>query len=91
MHFFAFRIIGHCACWVTRRVARNSQWRGCLEGLGAEPLAAGGQRGSPPAAGGWGSWGKPPSRRRYGVLGAEPPALENFAFFCKNNLILELF
>ena len=24
-------------------------------------------------------------------LGAGPPALENFAFFCKNNLILELF
>ena len=24
-------------------------------------------------------------------LGTEPPALENFAFFCKNNLILELF
>ena len=23
-------------------------------------------------------------------LGAEPPALKNFAFFCKNNLILEL-
>ena len=27
----------------------------------------------------------------FGVLGAEPPALENFAFFCKNNFILELF
>ena len=24
-------------------------------------------------------------------LGAEPPALENLAFFCKNNVILELF
>ena len=23
-------------------------------------------------------------------LGAKPPALKNFAFFCKNNLILEL-
>ena len=32
-----------------------------------------------------------PSRRRYGGLGVEPPALENFAFFCKNNLILGLF
>ena len=30
-------------------------------------------------------------RRRHGGLWAEPPALENFAFFCKNNLILELF
>ena len=27
----------------------------------------------------------------FGGLGAEPPALENFAFFCKNTLILELF
>ena len=27
----------------------------------------------------------------FGGLGAEPPALENLAFFCKNNLILELF
>ena len=27
----------------------------------------------------------------FGSLGAETPALENFAFFCKNNLILGLF
>ena len=27
----------------------------------------------------------------FGGLGAEPPALENFAFFCKMNLILQLF
>ena len=27
-----------------------------------------------------------PSRWRHGGLGAEPLALENFAFFCKNNL-----
>ena len=27
----------------------------------------------------------------FGGLGAEPPALENFAFFCKNNFILGLF
>ena len=27
----------------------------------------------------------------FGGLEAEPPALENFAFFCKMNLILELF
>ena len=26
-----------------------------------------------------------------GGLGAKPPALENFAFFCKNNFILGLF
>ena len=55
---------------------------GCFGGLGAELPAAGSQRGS-------GS--KAPSRRRQGGLGAEPPALKNFAFFCKNNLILELF
>ena len=39
----------------------------------------------------WGSEGKAPSRRRHGGLGAEPPALENFAFFFKNNLILGLY
>ena len=39
----------------------------------------------------WGFGGKAPSRRRHGGLGAEPPALENFAFFCKNNFILGLF
>ena len=50
-------------------------------GLGAKPLAAGG----------WGSGGKAPSRRRHGGLGADPLALEYYAFFCKNNLILELF
>ena len=31
----------------------------------------------------WGSGGKASSRRRHGGLGAEPPALANFAFFCK--------
>ena len=30
-----------------------------------------------------GSGGVAPSRRRHGDLGAEPPALENFAFFAK--------
>ena len=43
------------------------------------------------AAGGSGFGGKAPSRRRHGGLGAEPSALENFAFFCKNNFILGLF
>ena len=67
---------------------------GCLGVLGAEPPAAGGQ---------WGSGGEASSFRRLGVwglspqppearsLGVEPPALENFAFFCKNNFILGLF
>ena len=59
-----------------RRVARNSQWGSCVGGLGEEP----------PAAGGWGFRGKAPSRWRHGGLGAETLALENFAFFCKNNL-----
>ena len=33
-----------------------------------------------------GSGGGVPSRRRHRGLGAEPAALENFAFFCKNTL-----
>ena len=77
-----------------RRIARNSQWGRCFGVLGAEPPAAGGQ---------WWSGGEGPSCRRLGVrgqspqppetrgCGAEPPALKNFAFFCENNLILELF
>ena len=44
----------------SRCVARNSQWEGCLGGLGAEPPAAGGQ---------WGSEGKAPSHRRLEVWG----------------------
>ena len=36
----------------------------------------------------WGQSSQPPEARG---LGAEPPALENFAFFCKNNFILGLF
>ena len=55
--------------------------------LGEAVFAMGGE-----AAGGQlGVWGEAPSRWKHGGLGAEPPALENFAFFCKNNLILELF
>ena len=56
--------------------------RGCFRGLGAEPPAAGGQMGS---------GGETPSRRRHEGLGAEPLALNNFGFFCKNILILGLF
>ena len=55
---------------------------GCFGGLGAEPPAAGGQMGS---------GGETPSHRRHGGLGAEPLALNNFGFYCKNNLILGLF
>ena len=64
-----------------RRVARNLQFGGCVRGVVEHP-AAGGQ---------WGFGVKAPSRRRHGGLGAEPPALENFVFFCKNNFILGLF
>ena len=49
--------------------------------LGAEPAAAGGK---------WSRF-KAPSRRRHAGLAAEPPALKNFVFFSKINLILDLF
>ena len=67
-----------------RRVARNSQWGAVLgfwERSPQPPDANEGLGAKPPAAGGWGFGGKVPSRRRHGSLGAEPPALENFAFF----------
>ena len=39
----------------------------------------------------WGSGGRAPQPpEAIGGLGAEPPALENFAFFLKNNLVLGL-
>ena len=55
---------------------------GCFGGLGAgapsrrRPMGVRGRSSQLPEAGG---------------MGTEPPALENFAFFCKKNLILELF
>ena len=67
---------------MARRLARNSQWGGCVWG---SPLAAGDEwdlRAKPPAAGGWGFGGKPPAAGGTGA-GEEPPALENFAFFAK--------
>ena len=57
-------------------------WGAVLGVWGRSPQA-------PEAIGGLGA--KAPSRRRYGGLGAEPPALENFAFFFKNNLKLGLY
>ena len=39
---------------------------------------------------GGGLFGRQPPEANRG-LGAKPPALENFAFFCKNNFILGLF
>ena len=60
--------------------------------LGVEPpKAIGGLRAKPPAARVWGSGDKAYSHQRHGGLGAEHPTLENFAFFGKTNLILELF
>ena len=58
---------------------------GCFGGLGEEPPAAGGQLGSwgeAPSCRRLGVWGQSPQRYRHGGLGAEHPALENFAFFC---------
>ena len=55
------------------------------------PEASGSQGAKLPAAGDWGCGGKAPSRRRHEGVEAELPALKNFAFFCKNYLILELF
>ena len=49
-------------------------------GLWAKPLTSGGSSAS---ARDWGSRGKAPSRWRHRGLGAEPPTLENFAFFAK--------
>ena len=68
----------------SREVQARSQkfaMGGWFGGLGAKP----------PADGGWEFGDKAPSGRRHGGLGAETPARENFAFFCKNNFILELF
>ena len=59
-----------------------------LAGIPQPPEANGGLGATPQAARGWGFGSKAPTRRRYGGLGTEPPVLENFAFFCKNNLIL---
>ena len=40
----------------------------------------------------WGVWGQSPQLpKANGGVGAEPPALENFASFCKKNFILGLF
>ena len=66
----------------TRRVARNLQWGGAnfwVLGRSLQPPKANGAGGEDPSC-----------SRRHGSLGAEPLALENFAFFCKNSLILEL-
>ena len=68
-----------------RRVARNSQWGGCFGVLGAEPPAPpdanGGLEAKLPAPEAGGSGAKPPAAGGTGAWGAEPPALESFAFF----------
>ena len=66
------------------RVARKSLWGAVLGVWGRSPQppeANGGLGAKPAAAGGCGSGGKTPSRRRHRGVGAEPPALEIFAFF----------
>ena len=64
-------------------------------GLGAKPPAAEGQRGyegkAPSRRRPMGVWGQSPQPPEARGSGAEPPALENFAFFWKNNVILGLF
>ena len=63
------------------RSQKFAMGRGCFKGLEAESPAAGGLMGSGSQA---------LNRRRHGGLGVEPLALNNFGFFCKNNLILGL-
>ena len=72
--------------------SQKSAMGAVLGGLGVEPPAAGGQWGSGgEAPSRWGSRGKAPSHQRHGGYEAEALALENFAFFWKNNFILGLF
>ena len=66
---------------VQARSQKFEMRRDCFGGLGTELPAAGGLMGS---------GGQAPSRRRQGGLGAELLVLNNFEFFCKNNLILGL-
>ena len=63
------------------RSQKFAMGQGCFGGLGA----------GPPVAGPMGVRRQSPQLPEAGGMGAEPPALENFAFFCKYNLILELF
>ena len=62
-----------------RRVARNSQGGAVLGVWGFAPSRR------RPMGAWWGSGSKVLSCRRHEGLGADPPALKNFAFFCKNN------
>ena len=62
---------------IHRRVARNLKWRGCPDG------SQRGSGGKAPSCRRLVVWGQSSSRRRHGGVGAEPPALEKFAFFCK--------
>ena len=80
-HFFSRILVETCAQMHTQARSQKFAVGGCLGGLGTKL----------PAAGGWRFGGSVSSRRRHGGLMAEPPALKKFAFFCKTNLILELF
>ena len=91
----------NCNVLTIRCVARNSQWRVVLEVWGRSPRppeANGGLGAKHPAAGVWGLSPQPAEANASlgakslaaGCLGTEPSALENFVFFCKNNLNLRL-
>ena len=68
------------------RSQKFARGEGCFGSLGAETSKTiGGPGAKPRTAGRWRSGGKAYSSRRHGSLGAEPPTLKNFAFFCKNN------
>ena len=57
---------------------------GCLGSLGAEPpIAIGGLKAKPPAAGGWRSGGKAYNRRRHGGLERGPPCSKILHFVAK--------
>ena len=73
------------------RSQKFAMGKGAVWGAWEPPEANGGVGAKPPGPGGWGVGGKAPSRWRQGGLGVEPPALENFDFFCKNDFILGLF
>ena len=73
----------------TPRPQTTNQARSQKFAMGALFWGSGGQSPQPPEANG--SLGRRPQLPEARGCGVEPPALENFAFFCKNNLILELF
>ena len=81
-------------CELTQARSQKFAMGGCFGVLGRSPQppdANGGLEAKLPAPEAGGSGAKPPAAGGTGAWGREPPALENFAFFCKNNFILGLF